>query len=115
MSLKLKFENGVPPGSLLSPLLFPTFIKDLPSYCDKSIPLFFADEAKLLRIGLHTEAYQSEVDAFFVGTKDNKLPLILDKSAPITFKGDVQTFVFDGDAVETKRMEKILNSLYKAI
>ena len=39
---------------------------------------------------------------------DNKLPLNLDKCSHLTFKGDIETFYLENDAVEIKCLEKDL-------
>ena len=48
-STSSKVEHGIPQGSVLGPLLFLTFINDLPKFInDKSVPILFADDTGIL-------------------------------------------------------------------
>ena len=88
--------------------MFLIYINDLPSCCENIIPLLFADDTKLLRIGLNANIYQSELDEVFTWTQDNKLPLNLDSCSHLTFEGDIETFYLENDAVNNKCWEKDL-------
>jgi len=81
--------SGVPQGSHLGPLLFILFINDLPTVLDSSVNiLLFADDAKLFSpIESLSDAVnlQSNLDKLVRWSKQNCLPLNINKCSIITF------------------------------
>ena len=56
---------GVLQGSILGALFLLTFINDLPSLCQNVTPLFFADDAKFISLGLAKEEFQNELNVIY--------------------------------------------------
>uniref|UniRef100_A0A2S2NJ55 Putative RNA-directed DNA polymerase n=1 Tax=Schizaphis graminum TaxID=13262 RepID=A0A2S2NJ55_SCHGA len=81
--------SGVPQGSHLGPLLFILFINDLPTVLDSSVNiLLFADDAKLFSpVESLSDAVnlQSNLDKLVSWSKQNCLPLNINKCSIITF------------------------------
>ena len=57
---------------------------------------------------MNANIYQPELDEVLTWTQDNKLHLNSDKCSHLTFKGDIDTFYQENEAVENKCWEKDL-------
>lgn len=89
--------SGVPQGSHLGPLIFLVYLNDVHSLL-KSFKLSFADDFKLYCIvdDVNNACFlQSQLDAFTVWCKTNRMELNADKCSVISFSRKRSTFNFD--------------------
>ena len=80
---KLPITSGVPQGSILGPLLFIIFIKDLPFDMIGCEFYLFADDSKVLSNDL--DILQHALDNCLEWVRDNKMPFNLEKTQFIVF------------------------------
>ena len=59
--------------------LFLIFVKDLADLCNEVFPLLFADDAKILCVGLDTKAIQDDLNIIFNWTLSNKMLFNIEK------------------------------------
>lgn len=88
-SEKKLIKCGVPQGSILGPLLFLLYINDLPSCCDKLLPVIFADDTNVFLKGRSTDALieimNKELDNILKWLNANKLSLNISKTQYMVF------------------------------
>jgi len=91
--------SGIPQGSHLGPLLFNLFVNDLPTVLDSAVDfLLFADDAKIFSpIESLSDAVnlQSNLDKLVNWSKQNYLPLNINKCSIITFTRLHKPFLFN--------------------
>ena len=85
-SKPLPVTSGVPQGSLLGPILFCIYIKNLPDALRFGEPFMFADDLKILHIGTPADQVKSNLDALEDWVTQNKMGLAIEKCAKLLFK-----------------------------
>ena len=93
LSKKVRMKQGLPQGSVLSPLLFLLFINDIVDTIPEDVEIsLFADDAALYTshtdINKANRSLQDAVTAIEVWSKNNKLTLNTDKSCTFFFSTD---------------------------
>ena len=75
-------------------LLFLIFVKDLADLCNEVFPLLFADDAKILCVGLDTKAIQDDLNIIFNWTLSNKMLFNIEKWAHIAIPNKNKELLF---------------------
>ena len=115
-SVKVKSElsdpkpvtSGVPHGSILVPLFFLFFVKDLPSLCQNVTLLLFADDAKFISLGLTKEEFQNDLIVIYKWTVQNNMPFNVDKSTPVSFTKSSNNICFNNAEIKLVDTQKDL-------
>ena len=92
----LDITSGVPPGSLLGPLLFYIFINDLPDVLMFSEPFIFADDLKNLAVQRSCWEVQDDLHGIQNWIIQNKMELAIDMCAYLNFRGRDQQYKLKG-------------------
>ena len=97
LSSASKLTCGVPQGSILGPLLFLTYINDLPNCLDASCAKMFADDTNITVPGCTfaelEQATDSELNNLYSWLKANKLSLNIAKTEFMVVKSFLQKIV----------------------
>ena len=92
LSSPRKIACGVPPGSILSPLLFLLYINDLPSSLPFSTPRMYVDDTSMTTSGLSVNRIIHSVNSDLNSVRDwllaNKLSLNVSKTEQIFIGSD---------------------------
>ena len=98
LSDSAKITSGVPPGSVLGPLLFLIFINDLPKTVQKSSSYLFADDSKFHSV-LTTTDMQHDINGFLYWSSEILMRFNIDKCNVISFKNrePIGPFFLDGN------------------
>ena len=86
----LDVTSRVPQGSLLGPLLFCTFINDLPDVLVFSDPFIFADDLKILAVKKTFWQVQNHLNGIEQWVNENEMKLAMDKCAKLSIRGQTQ-------------------------
>ena len=113
LSNEFKVSSGVLQGRLLRPLLFLTFINDLPDICNQIIQLLFADDAKFLSTGLKSEIIQHDLNQLFEWTALNKLPLNVENVLILPSQIDSTSFISEKKSLPLRIIRMTLILLYR--
>ena len=107
-SKTLDIASGVPQGSLLGPILFCIFIKDLPDVLMFSELFIFADDLKILAVQRSYWEVQDDQHGIENWIIQNKMELAIEKCAYLNFRGRDQQYKLMGKVLAKSRLSKIL-------
>ena len=108
--MKQQISTGVPQGSVLRRFLFLLCINDLPSVCESSQMVIFADDTTVINAGKRTDAaIKNDIVTVSKWFESNKLTINTDKCEAMFFGcGKPNNFRILSKELEYKRSCKFL-------
>ena len=106
----LDVTSGVPQRSLLGPIRFCIFIKNLPYVLKFSELFIFSDDLKISAVRKNFWQVQDDLNQLEICVKKNKMELAVDKCAKVTFRGQDRSYkLMDAKRDESKTVKDLGN------